>query len=67
MRTARPPLDAKGQELLKRVESLLDEMLASDTGTLLGVTRPRLITAVDELAKHRYRQIGTMEPLAAKR
>ncbi len=67
MRSANPPLDAKAEALLKRVETLLDEMLAANTGTTLGVAHPRLLAAVDELARYRYRQIGAMEPQPAKR
>lgn len=57
------PLDAKGERLLKEVRQRLDEMLAARTGTALSVAHPRLKAAIDELAKHRYAQIGVTEPL----
>ena len=67
MSAANPPLDAKAVTLLKQVQKSLDELLAANTGTALGVAHPRLVAAVDELAKYRYRQIGAMEPQPAKR
>jgi hypothetical protein len=66
MASINPPLDAKGQKLLKRAQQLLDEMLAANTGTALSVAHPRLVETVNELAMHRYAQIGIMEPQAAK-
>ncbi len=64
---ANPPLDAKGDKLLKRVQQLLDELLAANTGTALSVAHPRLVAAVDELANHRYSQLGAMEPQGSKK
>ena len=66
MATINPPLDTRGQKLLKRVQQLLDELLAANSGTALSVAHPRLVEAVDELARHRYAQIGNMEPQPTK-
>ncbi len=67
MAKANPPLDAKGEKLLQAVQQRLDEMLAANTGTALSVAHPRLRDAVDQLAKHRYSQIGVLEPQGTKR
>jgi hypothetical protein len=67
MATIDPPLDAKGKKLLKKVQELLDAMLAANTGTALSVAHPALVQAIDELARHRYAQIGVMEPHGDKR
>lgn len=63
---ANPPLDAKGEKLLKQINQWLEELLTSDTGTSLSVAQPRLKAAIDELAKHRYAQLGTLEPHGTK-
>ena len=62
-----PPLDNKGKRLLKKAQELLDAMLAASSGTALSVAQPALIHAIDELARHRYAQIGVMEPHGDKR
>jgi hypothetical protein len=67
MSTPNPPLDDKGRKLLKKVQELLDAMLASSSGTALSVAQPSLVQAIDELARHRYAQIGVMEPHGDKR
>ena len=67
MATIDPPLDDKGKKLLKKVQELLDAMVAANTGTALSVAQPALVHAIDELARHRYAQIGVMEPHGDKR
>ena len=64
---ANPPLDAKGEKLLKEIQAQFDALLIASTGTALSVAQPRLVAAVEALANHRYAQIGAMEPLAARR
>ena len=63
MADRRIALDSKGEKLLKQVQRALDDMLDASTGTALSVAHPRLLDAVDQLAKHRYSQIGVSEPL----
>ena len=67
MATPNPPLDDKGKKLLKKVQDLLDNMLAASSGTALSVAHPAVVQAIDELAKHRFAQIGVMEPHGEKR
>jgi hypothetical protein len=67
MAKANPPLDGKGEKLMKEVQTLLDAMLSANTGTSLSVAHPRVLAAIDALAKYRYAQIGAMEPQATKR
>jgi hypothetical protein len=65
MAKANPSLDGKAEKLLKRTQELLDTMLAADTGTKLADAHTHLIAAIDELARHRYAQIGSIEPQSA--
>lgn len=67
MATLNPPLDDKGKKLLKKAQDLLDTMLAASSGTALSVAQPALVQAIDQLARHRYAQIGVMEPHGEKR
>jgi len=62
-----PTLDDKGKKLLIKVQELLDALLAASSGTALSVAQPALVQAIDELARHRYAQIGVMEPHGDKR
>ena len=64
---ANPPLDKKGEKLLKDVEAKLDVFLTSANGTTLADSHAKLIAALDVLAKHRYAQFGLMEPQASRR
>ena len=63
MAEPRIPLDSKGEKLFQQVAKALDDLIAATTGTALSVAQPRVIQAVDQLAKHRYSQIGVSEPL----
>ncbi len=63
MANRRIALDSKAEKLLKQVQQALDEMLDASTGTALSVAHPRVVEAVNQLAKHRYSQIGVSEPL----
>lgn len=67
MNKANPPLDAQAEKLLKQVNQALEGMLAATSGTELSVAHPRLKSAVDALAKYRYRQIGAIDALPEKR
>ena len=67
MATLNPPLDDKGKKLLKKAQDLLDAMLAANSGTALAVAQPAVEQAIRELAKHRYAQIGVMDPHGDKR
>jgi len=67
MKKANPPLDKKGEKLLKSAESQLDAFLTAGNGTTLADTHAHLLAALDMLAKHRYAQFGNMEPQATKR
>ena len=67
MATLDPPLDDKGKKLMIKVQRLLDALLGADSGTALSVAQPALVQAIDELARHRYSQIGVMEPHGDKR
>jgi hypothetical protein len=64
---ANPPLDKKGEKLLKDVQAQFDAFLTSGNGTTLADSHAKLIAALDVLAKHRYAQFGVMEPQATRR
>ncbi|MBI5879618.1 MAG: hypothetical protein HZB53_18360 [Chloroflexi bacterium] len=67
MNKANPPLDPQAEKLLKQFNQALEEMLAASSGTALGVAYPRLKAAADALARYRYRQIGAIDAVPARK